>query len=235
MRRVEEQHNRELRDTKVELHDLNVTHNSQKAKWKKDKEAGREQARKKREEDKQFMATMVEVLNHKEDTLRKETEAVMQRAKTKREQDKQVWAKEKAAVLESNNKLGQALSMEQTEKRGLARQLLLLKEGSRKIAEENEELLKDVEQLEEAKEQVLLQLQGAKDEIAIGVDDLNQLAYELRQTKSAHNLDSWRLGKLEAHNEQLKKQLTRACPMSLILVFLICYLFFHAFLFSSLC
>ena len=84
MRRVEEQHNRELRDTKVELHDLNVTHNSQKAKWKKEKEAGREQARKKREEDKQDMATMVEVLNHKEDTLRKETEAVMQRAKTKR-------------------------------------------------------------------------------------------------------------------------------------------------------
>jgi hypothetical protein len=52
MRRVEEQHNHELRDTKVELHDLNVTHNNQKAKWKKEKEAGREQARKKREEDK---------------------------------------------------------------------------------------------------------------------------------------------------------------------------------------
>ena len=165
------------------------------------------------------MATMVEILMHKEGTLRKETEAVIHRVKTKREQDKQVWAKEKAAVLESNNKLGQALSMEQTEKRGLARQLLSLKEGSRKIAEENEALLKDVEQLEEAKEEVLLELQGAKDEIAIGVDDLNQLAYELRQTKSAHNLDSWRLGKLEAHNEQLKKQLTRACPMSLCLVF----------------
>jgi hypothetical protein len=50
----------------------------------------------------------------------------MQRAKTKWKQDKQVWGKEKAAVLESNNKLGQALSMEQTEKRGLARQLLSL-------------------------------------------------------------------------------------------------------------
>ncbi len=87
MRRVEEQHNRELMDTKVELHDLNVTHNNQKAKWKKEKEAGKKLARKKREEDKQGM---VEVLNHKEDTLRKETEAVMQRAKTRREQDKQV-------------------------------------------------------------------------------------------------------------------------------------------------
>ena len=101
----------------------------------------------------------------------------------------------------------------------MARQLLSLKEGSRKYAEENEELLKDVEQLEEAKEEFLLELQGAKDQIAIGVENLNQLAYELRQTKSAHNLDSWRLGKLEAHNEQLKKQLTRACPMSLFLVF----------------
>ncbi len=108
--------------------------------------------------------------------MRKETEAVMHRAKTKRKQDKQVWAKEKAAVLESNSKLGQALSMEQTEKRGFARQLLSLKEGSRKIAAENEELLKDVEQLEVAKEEVLLQLQGTKDDIAIGVDDLNQLA-----------------------------------------------------------
>ena len=236
IRCVEEQHNRELRDTKVKLHDLNVTHDNQKAKWKKEKEAGRELARKKREEDKQIMATMVEVLNHKEDTLRKETEAVIKRAKTRRELDKQVWAKEKAAVLlradtqrtkdhenireviESNNKLGQALSMEQTEKRCLARQLLSLKEGSRKIAEENEELLKDVEQLEEAKEEVLFQLQGAKDEIAIGVDDLNQLAYELRQTKSAHNLDSWRLGKLESYNAQLKKQLTKACYLSLFLV-----------------
>ncbi len=48
------------------------------------------------------MATMVEVLNQKEDTLRKETEAVMHRAKkTKRKQDKQVWARKKAAVLES--------------------------------------------------------------------------------------------------------------------------------------
>ena len=60
------------------------------------------------------MATMVEVLMHKEDTLRKETEAVIHRVKTKRGQDKQVWAKEKAAVVEINNKLGQALSMEQT-------------------------------------------------------------------------------------------------------------------------
>jgi hypothetical protein len=94
-----------------------------------------------------------------------------------------------------NNKLGQALSTEQTEIRGLARQLLLLKEGSMKIAEGNEDLQKDVQQLEEAKAQVVLQLQGAKDAIQSGVDDLNQLAYELRQTKSAHNLDSWRFGK----------------------------------------
>ncbi len=64
-----------------------------------------------------------------------------------------------------------------------------------KIAEGNEDLQKDVQQLEEAKAQVVLQLQGAKDAIQSGVDDLNQLAYELRQTKSAHNLDSWRFGK----------------------------------------
>jgi hypothetical protein len=90
--------------------------------------------------------------------------------------------------------------------------------------------------LEEAKEQVLLQLQGAKDEIAIGVDDLNQLAYELRQTKSAHNLDSWRLGKLEAHNEQLKKQLTKAFTLSLFLVFLyviICFFMRSFFLYKE--
>ena len=124
-----------------------------------------------------------------------------------------------AAVLESNNKLGQALLMEQTEKIDLARHLLSLKEGSRKIQAENEELLKDVEQLGVAKEDVLFQLQGAKDEIAIGVDDLNQLAYEQRQTKSAHNLDCWRLGKLEAHNKQLKKQLTKACLLSLCFPF----------------
>ncbi len=133
----------------MELHDLNVTHNNQKEKWKKEKATRREQARKKREENKQVMATMVEVFHKQEDTWRKETKAVMQRAKTKREQDKQVWQKEKAAVLfrantqreedrksigemvECNNKLGQALSTEQTEKRGLARQLLLLKDGNR--------------------------------------------------------------------------------------------------------
>jgi hypothetical protein len=219
MRRVEEQHNHELRETKVELHDMNVMHNNQKAKWKKEKEAGREQARKKREEDKQVMATMVEGLINKEDTWRKETEAVMQRAKTKWKQDKQVWGKEKAAVLESNNKLGEALSKEQTEKRGLARQLLSLKDTSSKILAENEELLKDVGQLKVAKEEVMVELRGAKDEIGKGVNDLKQLAYEVRQVKSAHNLDCWRLGKLEAHNKQLKKQLTKACLLSLCLPF----------------
>ena len=157
--------------------------------------------------------------------MRKETEAVMHRAKTKRKQDKQVWAKEKAAVLESNSKLGQALSMEQTEKRGFARQLLSLKEGSRKIQAENEELLKDVGQLEVAKEAVLLELRGAKDEIGKGVEDLNQLAYELRQTKSVHNLDCWRLGKLEAHNKQLKKQLTEALPFPSLFVFNMLFVF----------
>ena len=101
----------------------------------------------------------------------------------------------------------------------MARQLLSLKEGSRKIQAENEELLKDVGQLEVAKEAVLLELRGAKDEIGKGVEDLNQLAYELRQTKSAHNLDCWRLGKLEAHNKQLKKQLTKACLLSLCFPF----------------
>jgi len=64
-----------------------------------------------------------------------------------------------------------------------------------------------------------VELRGAKDEIGKGVDDLKQLAYEVRQVKSAHNLDCWRLGKLEAHNKQLKKQLTKACSLSLFLLF----------------
>jgi hypothetical protein len=59
-----------------------------------------------------------------------------------------------------------------------------------------------------------LALRGAKDKIKSGNDDMEQLAYELRQMKSAHNLDSWRLGKLETHNDHLKKQLTEACALS---------------------
>ena len=231
MRCVDEQHNRELRETKLELHDVNVTHNNQKEKWKKDKACVREQARKKREENKQVMATMVGVFHKQEDTWKKETAAVMLRAKTKREQDKQVWLKEKEALLlraktqreedtkrfdktvELNKNMRQALSTEETEKRSLARELLLLKEGSREIAEENADLQKVMQKLEEAKALVDSQLQGAKEAIKSGVDDCSQLAYELRQSKSAHNLDSWRLGKLEAHNEQLKKQLTEALAL----------------------
>jgi hypothetical protein len=68
MRCVDEQHNRELREMKLELHDVNVTHNNQKEKWKKEKACVREQARKKREEDKQVMATMVGVFHKQEDT-----------------------------------------------------------------------------------------------------------------------------------------------------------------------
>jgi hypothetical protein len=235
MRCVDEQYNRELRETKLELHDVNVTHNNQKEKWKKEKACVREQARKKREEDKQVLATMVAVFHKQEDTWKKETAAVMQRAKTKREQDKQVWQKEKAAVLlraktqreedknsfdktvKCNKKMRQALLTEETEKRSLAQELILVKEGRREIAEENADLQKDIQKLEEAKVLVDAQLQGAKEAFEIGDDDCRQLAYELRQSKSAHNLDSWRLGKLEAHNEQLKKQLTEALALPSLL------------------
>jgi hypothetical protein len=236
MRCVEEQQNWELMETKLELHDLNVTHNNQKEKWKKEKASVREQARKKREEDKQAMATMVEVFHKQEETWKKETAAVMQRAKTKREQDKQVWQKEKSTVLlrakrqreedniildetvELNKKMRQALSTEEIENRGLARELLLLKEATRGIAKENADLHKDMQHLEEAKALVEMQLQGAKEVIKMGVHDCTQLAYELRRSKSAHNLDSWRLGKLETRNEQLKKQLTEAFALSLPVV-----------------
>ena len=67
MRSADEANNRELRDTKVELHEVIVTHNNQKEKWKKEKAAGKERARKKREEDKQVMATMVDIcIDHQE-------------------------------------------------------------------------------------------------------------------------------------------------------------------------
>ena len=116
-------------------------------------------------------------------------------------------------TVELNKYMRQALSTEETEKRSLARELLLLKEGSREIAEENADLQKVMQKLEEAKALVDSQLQGTKEAIKSGVDDCSQLAYELRQSKSAHNLDSWRLGKLEAHNDQLKKQLTKALAL----------------------
>ena len=180
---------------------------------------------------------MVEDLHKQEETWKKEMAAVMQRAKTKREQDKQVWQKEKSAVLlrakrqreedkiildktvELHKKTRQALSKEEIENRGLARELLMLKEDTRGVAMKNADLQKDIQHLEEAKGLVDLQLQGAKEIIEMGVHDCTKLAYELRQSKSAHNLDSWRLGKLESHNEQLKKQLTEAFTLSLPVVF----------------
>ncbi len=95
--------------------------------------------------------------------------------------------------------------------------------------------MKDVGQLKVAKEEVLFELRGAKDEIGKGVDDLNQLAYEVRQIKSAHNLDCWRLGKLEAHNKQLKRQLTKAGSLSLFLHFKYVICFFMRSFFLPFC
>jgi hypothetical protein len=102
------------------------------------------------------------------------------------------------------------------------------------IAKAKEELQKDMQVLTQKKAQGDIELRGAKETIQRGNNDMDQLVYELRQIKSAHNLDSWRLGKLKTHNEHLKKQLTEASPLPTFRFSNMLFVF-HAFLFSVLC
>ena len=82
-----------------------------------------------------------------------------------------------------------------------------MKAGNKNMAKESAQLRQNVTLLQEKNEAALIEVKGANAEKEISVGDMHELAYELTKLKHTHNLDCWRLNKLEKQNERLVHQL----------------------------
>jgi hypothetical protein len=85
--------------------------------------------------------------------------------------------------------------------------------------------------LQEKNVTALTEVKEAKAQIEISVGGMHELAYELTKLKHTHNLDCWRLNKLEKQKEKLEHQLTEASIDLFCAQYINCisfiYFFFH--------